>query len=128
MQQMVRMTAGILVMTALMGSAEKWLQGTSAIPAWTQEAAAAGETSYHRIALTALANQAAEYCERFSGRAGYTVQASVVLRADGALEEAELTVLQAHAPLMTAKELTQRLAEKLSVSAEKIQLILAEGQ
>ena len=126
-QQMVRMTAGLLVMTAILSSAGTLLSQTAALPAWTQETVRAGEANYRRIVLKSMANQTAAYCEDFAGRAGYAVEAVVWLQESGAVERVELTIHQEKTSMMTKEEMLLRLGRNLNVQPEKIRLVDPEA-
>ena len=119
-QQMVRMTASLLVMTALVTTAGSWISGgETALPAITQTVQSVSESAYRRTALTALANQLESWCVHTAQRAGYEAAAAVYLTMDGAVERIDLA-LKATAPLMEASELAARMAQQLGLAAERL--------
>lgn len=122
-QQMVRMTASLLVMTALLSTVSGWLG--NAPPAQTvmsvkvqQEA----EETYQRTALTAMANQIERYCVQMAQRAGYQASAAVWLTMNGALDHASLVLDEPETALVSPGELLSLLAEQLGVEEERIRL------
>ena len=122
-QQMVRMTAGLLVMTALLSSVGEWLDiGMPAQPAMTQQIAQASEAHYQRTALAAVANQLENGCVRMARRAGYRAEACVFLTLDGAVDHIELALSQGEVPLAAPDELADMLARYLSIDRECIWL------
>lgn len=126
-QKMVRMTAGLLVMSAVLGSVGTMLGQKVVLPAWSQETVQAGEENYRRIVLKSMANQTAAYCKRFAEQAGYSAEAAVWLQQSGKLEKVELTIRTEKKPLITEKELLLGLSRMLNVPQELIRLIAAEA-
>ena len=122
-QQMVRMTASLLVMTALLTTASQWLGvERSAQPAMTGIVHQVSEDTYQRTALTALANQLENYCVRMAQRAGYQANAAVYLTMEGSLDHVQLAVTDAPGVLLSSGELRQMLAQQLGVEEERIWL------
>lgn len=122
-QQMVRMTASLLVLTALLSAAGNWISGEQpAQTAMTHRIVQASENSYQRTALTAMANQLEGYCVRMAERAGYQAGAAVYLTQDGALDHIDLVLAQHGAALMSSAELAKILAGQLGVGEERIRL------
>lgn len=122
LQQMVRMTVSVLVMTALLSTAGELFQTQpSAAPTLAQQAAHSSSHSYRRIALQAAANQLAAFCTRFASRAGYGAQVSVYLTDSGMPERIDMQ-LSAHSPLMNTNKLVQKLADQLEIETERIHL------
>ncbi|MBR6570124.1 MAG: stage III sporulation protein AF [Clostridia bacterium] len=122
-QQMVRMTAGLLVMTALLSSVDEWLDvGVKTQPVMTQQIAQASEAHYHRTALAAVANQLENCCVRMAQRAGYQAEACVFLTMDGAVDHIDLLLGQGEAALAAPEELVDMLARYLSINRECIWL------
>lgn len=110
----VRLTAGVLVMTALLMSAgrlmEKQLPTLTALAPQVQSAAS---VSYAETALRAAANQVKADCQRLARRAGYQAEAKAYLTLDGAVERIELFVSPTEkTPLMTEEALQTMLAER----------------
>jgi len=127
-QQMVRMTMGALVMTALLSTAGETAQSMKLfpeMPAFSDVAAQTAEEGYRRTALTALANQAVAYCERVAGRAGYAAEAEVTLRMDGGVEEIRLRIAQEQIPILMPVQLKKTLSETLQVDESRIRLLPA---
>lgn len=122
-QQMVRMTASLLVMTALMSTVSGWLgKAQPSQPVMSLRLQQAAEDSYQRTALTAMANQMERYCVQMAQRAGYQASAVVWLTMDGALERVQLTIGQPQAPLISAAEMLQTLAQQLGVAEDRISM------
>ena len=122
-QQMVRMTASLLVMSALLTTLGGWMEKEQpAQPAMTIKIQQAAQDIYHRTALTAMANQLESYCVRMAQRAGYQASAVVCLTMDGALDHVQMAVRPSEHPLMTTERLAVVLAEQLGVSREQILL------
>ena len=122
-QQMVRMTLGVLVMTALLsaaGDAATQARLLPSAPAFWEQTAQVSQESYRRTALTAAANQMKSWCERFCQKAGYTAQAMVTLGMDGKVQDISLTLDQPLAPLMTPSELVQAMAKQLDLSVIRL--------
>ena len=121
-QQLVRMTASLLVMTALVSTAGSWISGgETALPAITQTVQTVSESAYRRTALTALANQLESWCVHTAQRAGYEAAAAVYMTLDGAVEHIELT-LKAISPLVDAPQLAERMAQQLELEAGRLRL------
>jgi len=122
-QQMVRMTASLLVMTALLTTVNGWLgSAQKAQPVMTAVMQQAAEDTYQRTALTAMANQVQGYCERMAERAGYQASAAVYLMMDGGLDHVQLVLNQPEYALMSADRLAYTLAGQLGVEEERIRL------
>lgn len=122
-QQMVRMTASLLVMMALLTTASQWLGGErSAQPAMTGIVHQVSEDTYQRTALTALANQLENYCVRMAQRAGYQANAAVYLTMEGTLDHIQLAVTDAPGVLVSSSKLRQMLAQQLGVEEDRIWL------
>ena len=122
-QPMVRMTASLLVMTALMTTIAGWLgHALQDVPAITLAVQQASENAYQRTALTAAANQLENWCVRMAEKAGYQASAAVYLTLDGALDHVQMAVRPSEHPLMTTERLAGVLAEQLGVSREQILL------
>lgn len=122
-QHMVRMTASLLVMTALLTTVSGWLgRQPPAQSTMTFRMQQAAQDTYQRTALTAVANQLESYCVRMAQRAGYEAAASVALTMDGALEYVRLNLNQPSHTLLSPAELCQTLAQRLGVEESRIQL------
>lgn len=122
-QQMVRMTASLLVMTALLTTAGGWIGRTQpAQTAMTWQIMQSSESSYQRTALTAMANQVESYCVRMAQRAGYQASAAVYLTMDGAVEHIVLALETADEALISSAELASVLAGQLGVDQDRIWL------
>ena len=122
LQQMVRMTVSVLVMTALLSTAGEALQSRPASsPALAQQAVQLSAHTYHRTALQAAANQLSAFCTRFASRAGYEAKPLVYLTEDGGLERIELHVSPT-TPLIGTDALVQKLADQLQIDIQRIHL------
>lgn len=122
-QQMVRMTASLLVMTALLTTVSSWLGGAqSARPVMTAVVQQTAEDTYQRTALTAMANQIRNHCERLAERSGYRAEAAVYLTLDGGLDHVQLMLDQPETALVSAERLCRTLAQQLGVEEERIRL------
>lgn len=121
--QMVRMTASLLVMTALLTTVGSWLGTESyASPVMSTAMQQAAEEAYQRTALAAAANQLETWCRRMAERAGYQASAAVYLTLDGAVDHVQLVIHPSEHPLMTAARLANTLAEQLGMEHEQIRL------
>lgn len=126
-QQMVRMTAGLLVMASLASTVFSWLdKSPEAQPVMTVRFRQNAQESYQRAALTAAANQMRSLCERLADRAGYQASATVYLRMDGSVEYVQLTLKAKPQVLIPADELKKRLAQQLGVEEECIRFSMEE--
>ena len=122
LQKLVRAAAGMLILTALLTTAGRLLPGTTtASVSLSTQAQHASADSYHRTALTALANQTQRYCEQLAAQAGYEARAVVTLWSDGALESVEIQ-LSARSALLTWRELRSEIARRLDTQEERIRL------
>lgn len=122
-QRMVRMTASLLVMAALLSTVGSWLgNARSAQPAMTQTVQQTAEDTYRRTALVAFANQLESYCVRVARRAGYQAGAEVYLTLDGELDHVKLTLNQPEAALISSSRLAQTLSQQLGVDEQRIWL------
>jgi len=121
-QPMIRMTMGVLVMTALIAQAGQWLGTVDGMPAWSVQAVQTTETAYRQTALRSLANQIEEYCVRQAQRAGYRARAGVWLRQDGSIERISLSLEKEETALMQEQELCSHLARQLQTPLECIHL------
>ncbi len=122
-QRMVRMTASLLVMAALLSTVGSWLgNASSAQPAMTQTVQQTAEDTYRRTALVAFANQLESYCVRMAQRAGYQAGAEVYLTLDGELDHVKLTLNQPEAALISSARLAQTLSQQLGVDEQRIWL------
>ena len=121
-QQMVRMTVSVLVMTALLGTAGRLLDGGVELPAWSVQVHESSGQSHQRAALTAAANQLEGWCVRLARRAGYEAKAAVWLTQEGALERIEMTLSPDGAPLTSVAELQTSIARMLETEPERIWL------
>ena len=121
-QPMIRMTMGILVMTAFLTRAGAFLSGGTEMPAWSYQLLESGAQSYRQTALKSLANQVENYCERQAERAGFEAEAGVWLRQDGSVEAIELRLGSEQSALMSAEELREHLARQLQTEAGSILL------
>lgn len=113
-QQAVRLTAGVLVMTALLMSAG-WLmeQRLPAMTALAPQVQQATSASYGETALRSAANQVKADCQRLAQRAGYQAEAKVFLTMDGAVEQIQLSLIPTETPpLMTETALKEMLAQR----------------
>ena len=126
-QPVVRMTASLLVISALLTTVSGWLgQETNVQPVFSMRVQQAAEEAYQRTAVTAMANQLEHYCVRMAQRAGYQAQAVVYMTMDGALAQVQLTLGQSEAPFLSPTELRGVLAEQLNVAEMCIQLTVEE--
>ena len=127
-QQMVRMTASLLVMTALLTTLGGWLGNIHppAQAAMTVKLHQTAKETYQRTALTAMANQLESYCVHMAQRAGYQAGAVVCLTVDGQLDHVELMLKKQNAALLPSRELTAVLADQLGVEQERIRLSVEE--
>ena len=126
-QQMVRMTASLLVMSALLTTLGGWMgKEQPAQPAMTMRIQQAAQDTYHRTALTAMANQLESYCVRMAQRAGYQASAVVCLTMDGALDHVQMQVNQPDAALLPPGELAAVLADQLGAEEDRIWLSVEE--
>ncbi len=127
-QQMVRMTASLLVMSALLTTLGSWLGNAHqpAQTAMTVKVQQAAHDTYRRTALTAMANQLESYCVRIAQRAGYQAGVVVCLTMDGALDHVQLVVNQKDGALLLPGELAAVLADQLNVEEERIRLSVEE--
>jgi len=126
-QQMVRMTASLLVMSALLTTLGGWMEKEQpAQPAMTIKIQQAAQDIYHRTALTAMANQLESYCVRMAQRAGYQASAVVCLTMDGALDHVQMQVNQPDAALLPPGELAAVLADQLGAEEDRIWLSVEE--
>lgn len=121
-QQMVRLTASVLVMTTLMSTAGEMIRfSPSAAPTLSQRSASAAEQSYRRTALVSAANQLASWCDRIFSRAGGRANARVFLHVDGSVDRIEISLLEPPV-LMTSSELREMMAHQLGIEADRIHL------
>lgn len=126
-QQMVRMTASLLVMTALLTTVSSWFGNMpQTAPVMTLAVQQASEEAYRRTALTASANQIESWCRRIAERAGYQASAEVCLTMDGALDHVQLVIRPSVYVLVTSEGLADTLAEQLGVQRDQIQLRVEE--
>ena len=122
-QHMVRVTASLLVMTALLTTVNGWLGSVSdAQPTMMTVVQQTADNTYRRTALTAMANQIQNYCERMASRAGYLANAAVYLNMEGAVDHVNLTIHQQEGPMVSAERLAGMLADQLGVDREQIRL------
>ena len=120
---MVRMTASLLIMTALITTVNGWLGGAqSAKPVMAAAVQQTAEDSYRRTALTAAANQVQGYCERMAERAGYRAAAAVYLTMEGTLDHVQLVLNRPEQVLVSADRLARELAEQLGAEHDQIRL------
>jgi len=120
-QQMVRMTAGVMVMVCMLSAAGGMMEPFVDVPAWTAETEHTVEENYRRIALQAFANQLASYCERFFANAGYDAQAVVKLHEDGTVQQIRIAMKPAEtAQTLDAEAARQHLADSLQISMERV--------
>lgn len=117
-QPMIRMTMGVLVMTALITQAGRWMGTVEEMPAWSVQTTQATEVAYRQTALRSLANQIENYCVYQAERAGYQAQAGVWLRQDGEIERIDLQLAQEGAVLLNAQKLCDHLAQQLQIASE----------
>ena len=122
-QAMVRMTASLLMMSALLGTVSGWLgRENDARPVLSMRIQQTSEETYQRAALTAMANQVRGCCVRMATRAGYQAEAVVYMTMDGALEKVLLTLNERDQPLISPEELRNALAARLGVGEQRVQL------
>lgn len=122
-QAMVRMTASLLMMSALLGTVSGWLGRENADqPVLSMRIQQTTEETYQRTALTAMANQVRGYCVRMAARAGYQADAVVYMTMDGSLEKVLLTLEEKDQPLISPEELRNALAAQLGVGEQRVQL------
>lgn len=120
-QRLVRLTAGILMLTALLGTAGRAFdQAASLETALTISMQRASSEVYQRTALMAMANQLQGYCERMARRAGYAAQAEAALCMDGSLDHVRVKL--SGNGLIPPAELRLRLAQQLNTQEERIWL------
>lgn len=113
-QQAVRLTAGVLVMTALLMSAGRLMeQRLPALTALAPQVQQATSASYGETALRSAANQVKADCQRLAQRAGYQAEAKAFLTMDGAVEQIQLSLIPTETPpLMTETALKEMLAQR----------------
>ena len=120
-QPMIRMTMGVLVMTALLTQAGKWLGQAGNISVWSVQPAQKIETSYHRTALRSLANQVENYCVRQAQRAGYRAKAGVWLAQNGEIEQILLHLTTEEAALISPEALVELLCQQLQTPCVRLE-------
>ena len=126
-QRMVRLTASLLVMAALLSTVEDWLgMAQTAQPAAVVQVQQASEKEYLRTALETAANQLENWCVQTAKRAGYQAEACVWLQMDGGLDHIELWLRDGQNALLAPEELRAAMAERLHTDAERIR-ITTEG-
>lgn len=120
--KIIRLTAGVLMLSALFATAGKWIG--EELPVFGEslswQVQQAGDETYRCTMLTALANQTACYCEGVAERAGYRASAEAVVKPDGSLHHVRL-VLEGEG-LLSAEELCVVLAGQLGTSEQNIWL------
>lgn len=121
-QAAVRMTMGVLMMTALMSSVGQLLGQPAAWPAWTERTAEAARQTYQQAYLRAMANQVESYCVRQAQKTGYGAQAVVWMHMDGSLEKISLKLREEGMVLMSPQELACHLEQMLQAEAGCIRL------
>ena len=122
-QHMVRMTASLLVMTALLTTAGGMLnESHPAQTVMTYRVQQTAEDTYQRTALAAVANQMESWCVHLAQRAGYRAEAAVYLAMDGSLDHVELTLKGSGSGLIAPGRLAALMAEKLEVEESRIWL------
>lgn len=121
-QAAVRMTMGVLMMTALMSSAGQLLGQPASWPAWTERTAQAARQTHQQAYIRAMANQVESYCVRQAQKAGYGAQAAVWMRMDGGLEKIGLKLWKEGTVLMSPQELIRHLEQMLQAESGCIQL------
>ena len=126
-QRMVRLTASLLVMAALLSTVGDWLgMAQTAQPAAVVQVQQASEKEYLRTALEAAANQLENWCVQTAKRAGYQAEACVWLQMDGGLDHIDLWLRDEQNALLAPEELRAAMAERLHTDAERIR-ITTEG-
>lgn len=112
--QAVRLTAGVLVMTALLMNAGRLMKNRlPALTALAPQVQNATSESYTETALRAAANQVKADCQRLARRAGYQAEAKAFLTLDGAVEQIQLSISPTEkTPLMTEEALKELLMER----------------
>lgn len=126
-QQMVRATASLLVMTALLTTVGGWLNGEKpAQTVMTHRIQQTSENQYQRTALMAAANQLESYCMHMAQRAGYQAEGTVYLRLDGAVDHIELKLMPTDVALLSPEEVAQMLSEQMQVERGCILLSVEE--
>lgn len=121
-QPMIRMTMGVLVMTALVSQAGQWLGGMGGMPVWIVRQETLLETEHLETVLRSQANQVEWYCARQAERAGYQSEAGVWIRQDGSIDHIELRLLSRENALLTPEKLREHLAVQLNIAPECVHL------
>jgi len=122
-QRMVRLTASLLVMAALLSTVGDWLGlQQNARPAAAAQLQQTSEKEYLRTALAAAANQLESWCVKMAKRAGYQAQACVWLQMDGGLDHIELVLENAGGAFLSPGELRAAMAEALGTQTERIRI------
>ena len=122
-QRMVRLTASLLVMAALLSTLGDWLGlAQTARPAAVVQMQEASEKEYLRSALAAAANQLENWCVQMAQRAGYRAEACVWLQLDGGLDHIDLSLSDEPNALLTPGELCAEMAERLDIDTERIRI------
>ena len=126
-QPIIRATAGLLVVAALLSSAAEWL----GMPVYAQQTATQmlqqnTQAAYLRTALEAAAGQLENYCERIAQRAGYRAQATAYLTMKGETEKIELKVGTGESVLTDEHQLREALSQALGIAQERIVILVEE--
>ena len=126
-QHMVRMTASLLVMSAMLTSVGGWLgQENDAEMTLAYRMEQTAQDTYQRTALSAAANQAENWCVQLARSAGYETKAAVYLMMDGSVDHVEIVLQKTEGALTSPEELRRILAEEMKVEEARIWLS-AEG-
>ncbi len=120
-----RLVIGLMAITLPLAAlgALRWPESEPAFAITAESAAEPDGGGYRRIALKALANQAARLCERMARKAGYGAAAAVYLRTDGAAERAEVTLTGGADALVSPEALAASIAEALALDASRVRAV-----
>ena len=119
-QPAIRMTMGLLVVTALVSQTAQWLGAVEGMPAWIVHQEASFETKRLETTLHSWANQVEDYCVRQAEKAGYQAEAGVWIRRDGSVERIELRLLSGETVLLNPEKLRDHLSDQLKIAPECI--------
>lgn len=108
-----RMTASVLVMTALLAGAGRLMRTpfpelTVLAPRMQQAAA----QTYQETALRVAANQVRDDCQRLAERAGYQGRFTAYLTLEGRIDHIEGCLTALETPIQTAEALRQLLEQR----------------
>ena len=118
-QPALRMTMGILMMTAVLSQAGQWFGAEMDMPAWSLREVRA---DYRQTALKAAANQVEGYCVLQAEKAGYCAEGGVWIGQDGSIEHISLRIRADGSPLIPPERLREHLAQQLQIPPDRIRL------